>query len=280
MRYVARSIGLISTTTARGSYLSMLIAVSLALGSCEKSEAPITERLVGVEGADGGALMRFNYESCNLTSIDYVRPLSVNTAPTQYPDPLRDNSNDRKAIRCKYDAGRMTELQIVDLLRGGETRTRTYTATYVANKLTQLLLTDESPRRAGVTPNRDLGFFYDARDRVDSIVYGLYYSAAFTYDDNDNITFAEYRDPDLGKSTKEFYGYAGARGPNPFLNTPLRFVQPYASYWSAQPVVRATFGLREYAHTTEGGLVVESADLTLGDSLAIQRYIYEESPCQ
>ena len=132
----------------------------------------------------------------------------------------------------------------------------------------------------GAPLNRDLSYFYDDRGRVDLITYGRYYSASFTYDDADNITYAEYRDPDLEKSTKEFYGYAGAQGANPFVATPLKLVQPYASYWSAQPVVQATFGLRRYRHVAEGGRVVKSADLTIYDSLAVQRYLYSESSCR
>ncbi len=224
--------------------------------------------------------MTFEYDACDLVTITYLEPLAVDAAPAQYPDPLKDNSAVRERITCAYSGSLLRELQIVDELRNGTSRSRIYSATYDGDRLSQLILTEESPSRLGTPLNRDLRYFYDDRGRVDSIVYGLYYSAAFTYDEADNIVYATYRDPDLQKSTKEFYGYAGAQGANPLFPTPLKLVQPYASYWSAQPVVQATFGLRRYGHVAKSGRTVESVDLTIGDSLAIQRYIYSQSSCQ
>lgn len=256
-----------------------LLWLAVLIISCGKEESSTTRHLVAIEDRIGQTLMSFDYEGCDLIGIEYVQPLIVDLAPIQYPDPLRDNSVARERVTCRYSDGNLRQLTIIDELRTGVSRSRTYTAVYAEGKLSRLMLTEEIPARPGTPLNRDLSYYYDDKGRVDSIIYGLYYSAAYTYDESDNITYAQYRDPSLTKSTEEFYGYAGAQGANPLLATPLRLIQPYASYWSAQPVVQATFGLRSYGHVTESGRVVESVDLTIGDSLALQRYVYSDLSC-
>ncbi len=260
--------------------VSLLVGViTIGLVSCEPEGAKPVARLAAVVNGTDEPLMTFAYKACDVVTIRYLRPLAVDAAPAQYPDPLLDNGVRRESIDASYVGGQLTSLMINDFMRNNVRRSRTYLAVYVDGQLAELTLSEEEPQRVGTPQNRDLRFFYDDLNRVDSIIYGTSFSAVFTYNDVGNITYAKYRDPELAKSTEEFYGYAGATGANPLAISPLQLLQPYAAYWSAQPVVRATFGLREYSHKFVEGRVTESSDLTFGDSSVVQKYEYDTKIC-
>ena len=262
-------------------FLALLVALAMVgLSACGADDDPLRYRMIEIENAAGEPLLLFAYEGCRVSSVEYIGELVADSAPEQYPDPLVDNSRRRERIVCTYARDTLATLTIHDVLAGGQSRTRTYMAAYTGGRLTALLLTGETPARGGPALDRDLRYYYDARGRVDSITYGERFASAFRYDEDGNITRANYRNNFAGQVTKEFYGYAGESGPNPFLATPVRLLQPYASYWSAQPVEQATFGLRKYAHLIEDGRVVASTELTFGDSTAVQRYVYETTKCQ
>jgi len=122
-------------------------------------------------------------------------------------------------------------------------------------------------------------YFYDEADRIDSIYLSNGFSVQFARKENGRIDFADYRSQQDRLATREFYVFDEGEISNPFARTPLKYLEPYAPYWSTAPMTLASFGLRRFTFDFVGNSANTVTQLETQQEPAVFTFEYLDRSC-